>query len=96
MYDPDVVSFGQLVQRGVAKPCSHQAATEEDNGIAVWISKVGIGKPMGVVATCFRGRRKDVASVEASVREKLKYFGCRYMQAHVGCVCVGIWDVQNS
>jgi hypothetical protein len=56
----------------------------------MWISKVGIGKPMGVVATCFWGRRKDVAFMKASVREELEYFRCRYMQAHINCVCVGV------
>jgi hypothetical protein len=31
------------------------------------------------LSTCFWGRRKDEASVEAPVREELHNFGCGYL-----------------
>jgi hypothetical protein len=71
---------------GIGKSRPHQAATEEDDSVAVWISEVRKGETMRLGSSRCWICRKDIASVKTYVREEFQNFYCGLLQAHVSGV----------
>jgi hypothetical protein len=73
VYNPYIVGFRKVIQGRVGNARAHYSTANQDDSVAVRVSKVGIGETILAVSTCFWIWRKNIALMETTVAEKLEY-----------------------
>jgi hypothetical protein len=72
MDNSDIIGFGQLIERRVTEPSTHQSTAKQDHSIAVRIAEVCVRNSIGCMSAGVWTWWKNVALMETDVAKEVE------------------------